>query len=776
MTHRVSAKYNRRQEQLEEVVITGIGKQVQIRVHGHFTAVTASETNSSIMFRQATTRHRSIILLDFLAPSLIYRSYKSKTFVPKPKKQPIILNPHLDGSVFVDRLKKVVLSSQEDTSDPQINIFNTALSKIRHAIARDDGQQVMKHWRHLEQNKLLHFLTTNQLHAISGLLTKSFHGVDKDDSSTKVIEDVALLAAASRSTDALNTCMLVYLERGDAGATIQLYRRFIKALGDKEVWDEPGQAGHREQSPRTALASDGTPRSRQFSHIPGRVNLLLAVTAAHALQDSFEDALRTCLGTVVRFHSATTKAFMKNFLHSPEFQHKLDLYVHRLDIARLVARPPSLSKQVMNLSGAPTTKPLEKLYQGIIDGLSGPDPYLAPDQSSISPQKLVTMTEAGWTSFLVAFLRSRRRDLASNIWSDMARLNVKPGVSMWTALIDAYDDMRAVEDAIAGWNMMIAQGIKPDDLTYRALISTLFNGRRPDEAMKTFETFREKVPKSSTPQTLSVHNTVLHGLLSFNRIQEAAALLQSMEMNGPSPDAVSYNTFMSYYGRRGDFKALAGVMDQMASLGVAGDVFSFSTILSALLKAGRDEAPDLVLSIMRKQGVEPNVATYSAIIDHQMREQDEKNLGAVLRLLHQMEQDSNTQPNEVTYTSILAGIYRGQWLTPEKAKSWRNEIVGRMKRLGVEFNQTTYHVLIKACLEYPYPEGLENGLAYYREMVQRKMPPIHRTWYILLVGLLQRGEWAVADEVINDMYKSGAQPSGAVLELVGKIRRRVREA
>jgi pentatricopeptide repeat protein len=204
----------------------------------------------------------------------------------------------------------------------------------------------------------------------------------------------------------------------------------------------------------------------------------------------------------------------------------------------------------MNLSAAPNTKLLEKLYQSLIDGLNGPDPYLAPDPSAITPSRSVALTEVGWTSFMVAFLKCGRRDLASNIWTDMARFNMKPGVSMWTALLDAYDTMHAVDDATAAWNMMLAQGVKPDGLTYRALISNLFHARKPDDAMRIFQTFRkELIDDCPAPQILSVYNTVLHGLLLAERLEEADILMEGMHADGPKPDIVSYNTFLAHHAR-----------------------------------------------------------------------------------------------------------------------------------------------------------------------------------------------------------------------------------
>lgn len=724
------------------------------------------------MLRHAT-RPRTVVLLDFLAPALVSKAYASSSLSSRKGRPKTVPGP--DSTVF-ERLKKqinLIHDPSRNPSSPQTDIYNSTVVRIQQAVKHRNFHAVLDYWRYLEQRRLLHFLGPVQLEMISELMASSFipalcSDEPWDPNMWKLIEDIALRAAVNRATRALEACMVTHLRRNDPEAVIVLYERFKKGMGDDEIWSDP-----RKEHEESALAVDQTSSDGAIPFLPGRVAILLAVITAHAIQDSFPAALKTCLATVVRFHSYTTEDFLKHLRHDPPLQKKVESYVQCLNTARIVARPPSLSKQITNLAEGQRVKHLERLYQAVLDGLSGPDPYLAADPSKVTPIRLVAMTEVGWTSFLVAFLKCRRRDLAAKIWDDMSRFGLRPGVSMWTALLDAYDSIGAVDEAVTGWQMMRSQGVKPDGLTYRALISALFNGHKADDAMHIFHKFQtELMPSCSFEQILSVHNTVLHGLLYANRVETATSLLTTMEGNGPAPDIVSFNTFLAHYGRRGDFKALAVIVNKMTLANLVGDVFSFSTILSALLKAGRSDAPEMMLGLMRKQGVQPNVATFSAIIDQQMRQQDEKSLLAVMRMLQQMEQDPMIHPNDVTYTSILAGLYRDSWLPAERAEDLRVDIVGRMKARDIKLNLATYHTLIRACMDYDRPEGLQNALGYYHDMRRRKMPFVHTTWYILLAGLIQRGEWGHADELVRDMHVSGFKPVGSVLQLVSRIRKR----
>jgi len=441
------------------------------------------------------------------------------------------------------------------------------------------------------------------------------------------------------------------------------------------------------------------------------------------------------------------------------------LYVQRLDVAKSVARPNSISKHIYNLSKR-SSPVLEHLYNSILDAMTEPDAYIATDAEFITPTKSIAMSELVWGSFLAAFLRREQNDLATKLWKDMAEFGTRPGILTWNMVISVYSDRGAINDVLGAWRTISAQGVQPDALTYRALISCLFGAKNLTEALQWFKTFETDVkPNSSVEQSLLVYNAVLHGVLHLGRENAdiAFSVFQKMQVEGPMPDLVSYNTMLGYHGRQGDFKAMAAVINQMGTTRVVGDVFTFSTILSALLKVGRADAPEMVINIMRNQGVEASVATYSAIIQSQMEEQSVPHLRATMRLLDEMEKDREVAPNDITYTSILAGLYRGSWLPADQVEWYKQDIMARMKKMNVSLKAVGYNILIKACLREP--KGLEGALAFYREMARNRVPRGDDTWYIMLSGLLDREEWAVAREIVDEMFSSGAQPGHRVLRI-----------
>ena len=715
------------------------------------------------------TRKRSLALLDVCASHPHAR--KSSTNFP--------LKYDVPYSPIVETLRKRIAITHGlksgVLSNTQVDIFNSTVMRIRQAVKDNNARAVADHWQYLKQNHLLHHLGATQIEKISELLATNFmpgHGTLQkwDEATQDMMNSISSRAASFCCVDSLAIFMLLYIKRNEPNTVIRLYEKFTESLDEKDAWEETlGDAVKKVDRSMAELHSD----SNQHPFHSGRVSLLLAVTAAYAMKDSFQAALDTCNATDTRFNTISITTFLTKLDHDPDLQKKMQVWLPKLSIAAQISHPSLLSRRIVALAESGTSLRIEKLYKAVIDGITGPDAFIAAQPSDLTPAKKVSMNTILWSSFLAGFMKCQRRDLAAKLWDDMANYGIQHDVTLWTALISAYDSIHAVDDALASWHMMRAQNVKPNAMACRAVISALFNGRKPDMAMRIFREYQREDRNASLEDQLIVYNTVLHGLLYAHQVQEAKNFLRSMQQAGVTPDRVSYNTFLAYYGRRGNFNELADVVNEMANANLTGDVFFFSMILSALLKAGREDAPDIIFKLMQKQGIEPNVATYSAIIDHQMRNDDEKSVRGALLMLRKMEHNPQIHPNEVTYTSILTGLYRNQQLPDEKVQELAKDIVQRMKKHGVQLGLPGYHTLIKASLLNSRPDGLQSALGYYKEMRERRMPMTHTTWYILLAGLLHREEWVVADKVVNDMFKSGKQPAGSLLELVSKIRRRL---
>ena len=718
-------------------------------------------------------RQNTIYLLDLLIPSLLYRA---RSFATQPvssnpvTKQRILKNDPLLSSkirnqILAQTTKRPTLSNHEKKQ------INNALVDVGRALEDRDVVAALKRWQSLENlrescsegvpNRIPPSYYKDLTELVCSHLYRMSPPEELGPEAETEVERFAFETATQYSdSKALAAYLLFHIKRNRPQVVLDLYQTLIKSVG--QTTSQPQEPISSDEG--LALSDDDA--NSELKDL-GPISVLLAATTAHIMKGSFKDALDTYRATDIRIKSE----FLQHLEYNPTLHAEVQKYLERLEIADLVARPPSLSKHIMSLSHPNTASTLERLYARVMDGIRASDHYLAAQPSEVSGSRLVPLTPAGWTSFQTAFIKCERMDLAAKLWSDLSELGVRPGVTMWTSLLDTYANLRDSSRVMDIWRMMRREGIQPDVLSYRALISALFDDRQLEEAMRNFGEY-QRLFKDHSDRAITVYNTVIRGLLSHNRIYEVNNLLAKMRLAGPTPDIFTYNTLLAYYARLNDFKALANVVTTMSAANISGDVVTFSTILTALLRVGKEDAPTTILNLMRKQGVQPNVATYSAIIDHQMEAQTEESLQAALLMLDKMEQDASIKPNEKTYTSILTGLYRNNWLAREKADELRRSIVVRMRKMQIKIRLPTYHILIRASLESSDPYGYRDALAFFEEMEIQGIPRVQTTWYLLFTGLMRLGKWDVASGMVSKMITSGHEPSLAIKRLVSEIIRR----
>ena len=727
-------------------------------------------------------RQNTLCLLDLLTPSFLYRARSfttqpgsSKRSEPATQKRILKDDPFLHAKmrdkILAQTANRPILSKSKKKQ------VNEALVDVQRALVDRDIVATLERWQFLEtvrdsySDGGLFGIPESYYKDLARLLCSHLHRMSLpeelgSEGETLVGEFAFKIATQHSDSEAFAAYLLFHISRNRPQLVIDHYQTFIKSMGrTASQLPEP-------------ISSEGLALSDDYANSelkdPGRISVLLAATTAHIMTGSFKNAFNTCQATDIRINRCPkikNKFLQRLEFVNPTLHAEVQKYLERLEIADLVAQPRSLSKRIIVDHSHPNAAhSLERLYARILDGIRASDHYLAAQPSEVSGTRVVPLTPAVWTSFQTAFIKCERTDLAEKVWSDLSELGIRPGILMWSALLETYADLRDSSRVKDIWRMMRREGIQPDGLSYRGLISVLFDERKPEEAMRNFGEYQRRF-KDPSDHAITVYNTVIRGLLSHNRIDEVNSLLAKMRLAGPTPNIVSYNTLLAYYARLNDFKALANVVTTMSAANIPGDVVTFSTILSALLRIGKEDAPTTILNLMRKQGVQPNVATYSAIIDHQMRVQTEESLKAAFLMLDKMEQDASIKPNVVTYTSILTGLYRGNWLSQQKADELRRSILVRMRKMQVKMTLPTYHILIRASLESSDPDAYRDALAYFQDIEDQGIPRVQTTWYLLLTGLMGLGKWDVASGMVSKMFKSGHEPSQGIRRLISEIDR-----
>lgn len=432
---------------------------------------------------------------------------------------------------------------------------------------------------------------------------------------------------------------------------------------------------------------------------------------------------------------------------------------------------------------------------------------LPPAADYVAPNAV--LTEAILAPLLAGFTRAGLFTEAGAIWTWLADHNppLVPTVVSWTALLQGYSTSNGAESAVTSveetWEAMLASGVEPDVKAWTRRIDVYFNNKRPDQAMKLVEVMRVDKRLLVTVQghfPQEFYGRVVAGLLRNGKTEAAQDVLANMEKNGLTPSINTLNSLLHHYAfGTPDFPAIVKTLRQISSSpDIQPDVFTFTIILQALLRTNQREASQKLIKIMEMTKVKPSVTTYGMIIGQLCSEGKEMDLIAAVELLDEMER-SGLGSNEIVYTSIIQGFLKGMKTIPFRAGASRPSpifnlaqmeasglhpffaaamaIKKRMEARGLVLNRIGSNAIISSALALQTNAGVELAITTFddlRAKNQRRRSPAAKsgaldagigeseesgqlavadTWYVMLNGFVEMGDWARARVIVGEMQR-----------------------
>jgi pentatricopeptide repeat protein len=664
--------------------------------------------------------------------------------------------------------------------------FHKSLEILQNSLANEDAPNIEKHWKNIDAGSPPDPSRYNELSREIASLLKHNHIPEKLKSCLSVVEDIAIAAASHGFTRGLLAIMHTHLLSLDPSSVHRVYYRFRTETKRK--------SNNAEETETTSPEADldiftalPDPSSTISTHqlldkpLPTKdklqAEILFYAISACALRNDFPQVAQLVRRTPFILPGDQIRAFVNRL--GPTFApvEQIHTFLRRGLAANLVSRPHSLTRYLHQASVNRATLTVQAIYHEIRQGLIGNDPWLVTHTTSNPNKALLVLPHYVWSEFLYCFLRNANLQDAEKLWDDMISLKIHPDIGIWKAMMSGYKHLHMADKVTYAWDAMLQQGHIPDWKTYRLVIHSLLECGDSPGALTFLNEFIEKLDKgklvADDSEVRSVFNGALRPLMHSGNPDKALALLERMETIGPTPDMTTLDIFLAYYSKRQFLKAFGDIMQKISKYGLVPTDFTYSAILTAMLPV-REDAVSVVFEFMRKNGKRPNVAMYTPIIDALMNEQTEVAFKTALRLLQDMETSEwpEMRPNEVTYTCILAGLYRKNWMDRQTTMEYTALISSKMAKQRLLHSIVSYHVLIKACLENPEPEGVQDAMQYYREMKRRRITLMPDTWYILLSGLARKQEWDIADAMVEDLQKSNTVIPSSLARVVQRISER----
>jgi len=223
------------------------------------------------------------------------------------------------------------------------------------------------------------------------------------------------------------------------------------------------------------------------------------------------------------------------------------------------------------------------------------------------------------------------------------------------------------------------EAIRPDKISYTALMNTLINGQE------------------------------------HNYAEKSAALLLQMEKEfhdgneGMKPDTIAYATVIKALGRAGKPERAEDIIKRMEELSAAGDkdinpnISCYNSLINAYAKSNRKDSSKKAEDVLRRIDeanknkeiyLLPNIVTYTSCLDALARSGDVDRVKRAEALFERIIQD-NTSNDAIPIWNVLLTVYAKSTMRNKAPRAL--EVIQRMKDSGCKPELLTYNILLNAC-------------------------------------------------------------------------------
>lgn len=212
----------------------------------------------------------------------------------------------------------------------------------------------------------------------------------------------------------------------------------------------------------------------------------------------------------------------------------------------------------------------------------------------------------------------------------MHELGIEPTLKTYTAMMHGWKMAKDMSKIDALWSQLVESGMKLDVVIWTERISSLIDGRQPEEGVRALVqmvTLWKKAVESGHQEhavepTIAVVNAVLKGMLRHGDSKKANEILAWAGREGFAPDVRTYNILLRETLRDDKAEDARTLLQSMKQQGVEPDSATFTILLEGVLgRMGPDvtvaeqlAAIESVFAEFESSGIKPGLETYGKML------------------------------------------------------------------------------------------------------------------------------------------------------------------
>ncbi|KAL5139230.1 Pentatricopeptide repeat-containing protein [Glycine soja] len=259
--------------------------------------------------------------------------------------------------------------------------------------------------------------------------------------------------------------------------------------------------------------------------------------------------------------------------------------------------------------------------------------------------------------------RARQWRRVESLWNEMNARGIAATCSTYGTLIDVYSKGGRRDDALSWLDMMLGQGVQPDEVTM-VIVVQLY--KKAGEFQKAEEFFKKwSLGNDNAMATLELDERVVCANASFG--------------------SHTYNTLIDTYGKAGQLKEASETFAKMLKQGVAPTTVTFNTMINICGNHGQLEEVSLLVRKMEELRCSPNTRTYNILISLYAKHDD---IGMATKYFEIMK-EACLEPDLVSYRTLLYAY------SIRKMVGEAEELVKEMDERRLEIDQYTQSALTR---------------------------------------------------------------------------------
>ncbi|KAJ0964873.1 hypothetical protein J5N97_026011 [Dioscorea zingiberensis] len=228
-------------------------------------------------------------------------------------------------------------------------------------------------------------------------------------------------------------------------------------------------------------------------------------------------------------------------------------------------------------------------------------------------EKGIWPTAATFGTLISAMCADLKLDSAFNLKDEMIKsYGIKPNVYIYTSLIKALCKNEQLELALKLKNEILLDGeLSLDSAIYSTIIRALFRVARKGEVVGILEEMRAN---SIKPDTVT-YNAMIAGFCEEREFDAAFEVLNEMVKHGCKADVVSYNTIIAGFCKENRWREACDLFEDMPRRECRPDVITYRTLFDGMCESGEFQEAKAILDEMMFKGYVPGVASVRRLVE-----------------------------------------------------------------------------------------------------------------------------------------------------------------